>query len=129
MPISRLTFWDYRHHALVATVRTEEPHQATARQIFPRRRHSGVPAVQRSAFGLYRLVGDAGEAERLKRLEPEQFNHELAMTFDMRLGGLQPGKRTAGVPVDRRYARSFAAHRLRWWAMRRIPCTRLPGRA
>lgn len=27
---------------------------------FPRRRHSGVPAVQRSAFELHRLVGDAG---------------------------------------------------------------------
>lgn len=29
-----LTFWDYRHHALVATIRTEEPHQSVARQIF-----------------------------------------------------------------------------------------------
>ena len=29
-----LTFWDYRHHALVATIRTEEPHQAIARQAF-----------------------------------------------------------------------------------------------
>jgi 2-polyprenylphenol 6-hydroxylase len=29
-----LTFWDYRHHALVATIRTEEPHQSDARQVF-----------------------------------------------------------------------------------------------
>ena len=29
-----LTFWDYRHHALVATIRTTEPHQAVARQAF-----------------------------------------------------------------------------------------------
>ena len=29
-----LTFWDYRHHALVATIRTEEPHGGVARQIF-----------------------------------------------------------------------------------------------
>ncbi len=29
-----LTFWDYRHHALVATIRTEEPHGAVARQVF-----------------------------------------------------------------------------------------------
>ncbi len=27
-----LTFWDYHHHALVATIRTAEPHQAVARQ-------------------------------------------------------------------------------------------------
>ncbi|XNM45428.1 hypothetical protein ACLK15_16845 [Escherichia coli] len=29
-----LTFWDYQHHALVATIRTEEPHDAVARQVF-----------------------------------------------------------------------------------------------
>ncbi len=29
-----LTYWDYRHHALVATIRTEEPHGGVARQIF-----------------------------------------------------------------------------------------------
>ena len=29
-----LTFWDYHHHALVATIRTAEPHQAVARQAF-----------------------------------------------------------------------------------------------
>ncbi len=29
-----LTFWDYRHHALVATIRTEEPHQAAWRGRF-----------------------------------------------------------------------------------------------
>lgn len=28
-----LTFWDYRHHALVATIRTEEPHGAVARRV------------------------------------------------------------------------------------------------
>nr|VXZ92347.1 2-octaprenyl-3-methyl-6-methoxy-1,4-benzoquinol hydroxylase [Klebsiella pneumoniae] len=27
-----LTFWDYHHHALVATIRTAEPHQAVARR-------------------------------------------------------------------------------------------------
>src|SRR5690606_25928634 len=29
-----LTFWDYRHHAMVATIRTAEPHGGVARQIF-----------------------------------------------------------------------------------------------
>lgn len=29
-----LTFWDYHHHALVATIRTAEPHQAVARRAF-----------------------------------------------------------------------------------------------
>ena len=29
-----LTFWDYDHHAVVATVKTTEPHVDTARQVF-----------------------------------------------------------------------------------------------
>ncbi|MEN2429027.1 FAD-dependent monooxygenase, partial [Chromobacterium vaccinii] len=29
-----LTFWDYDHHALVANIRTEQPHNAVARQVF-----------------------------------------------------------------------------------------------
>lgn len=29
-----MTFWDYGHHAIVASIRTELPHNATARQVF-----------------------------------------------------------------------------------------------
>ena len=50
-----LTFWDYRHHALVATIRTQEAHGAVARQAF----HGegiGIPAAQRSTPVFYRLV-------------------------------------------------------------------------
>lgn len=54
-----LTFWDYHHHALVATIRTAEPHQAVARRAF---HGDGIrlPAAQRSAPVLDRLVAIAG---------------------------------------------------------------------
>ncbi len=29
-----LTFWDYQHHALVATIRTEKPRDTGERQVF-----------------------------------------------------------------------------------------------
>lgn len=85
-----LTFWDYRHHALVATIRTEEPHQATARQIF---HGDGILAfLPFSDPHLSSIVWSVTpeDAERLKQLEPEQFNRELAMAFDMRLGACSP---------------------------------------
>lgn len=107
-----LTFWDYRHHALVATVRTEEPHQATARQIF---HGDGILAfLPFSDPHLSSIVWSVTpeEAERLKRLEPAQFNRELAMTFDMRLGACSLESERLAFPLTGRYARSFAAHRL-----------------
>ena len=43
-----LTSWDYGHHALVATVRCAEPHEAVARQIFtPRGRSPSCPCGNR----------------------------------------------------------------------------------
>ncbi len=80
-----LTFWDYRHHALVATIRTEEPHQATARQIF---HGDGILAfLPFSDPHLSSIVWSVTpeDAERLKQ-RAGQFNRELAMAFDMRLG-------------------------------------------
>lgn len=107
-----LTFWDYRHHALVATIRTEEPHLATARQVFY---GDGILAfLPFSDPHLCSIVWSVApeEAERLKQLEPEQFNRELAMTFDLRLGACRLESERQTFPLTGRYARSFAAHRL-----------------
>ena len=107
-----LTFWDYRHHALVATIRTEEPHLATARQVF---RGDGILAfLPFSDPHLSSIVWSVApeEAERLKLLEPEQFNRELAMAFDLRLGACTVESERQTFPLTGRYARSFAAHRL-----------------
>lgn len=107
-----LTFWDYRHHALVATIRTEEPHLATARQVFY---GDGIlaflPFSDPHQCSIVWSVAPE-EAERLKQLEPEQFNRELAMTFDLRLGACRLESERQTFPLTGRYARSFAAHRL-----------------
>lgn len=107
-----LTFWDYRHHALVATIRTEEPHLATARQVFY---GDGILAfLPFSDPHLCSIVWSVApeDAERLKQLEPELFNRELAMTFDLRLGACRLESERQTFPLTGRYARSFAAHRL-----------------
>ena len=83
-----LTFWDYRHPMRWSPpFRTEEPHQATARQFF---HGDGILAfLPFSDPHLSSIVWSVTpeEVERLKQLEPAQFNRELAMApFDMRLG-------------------------------------------
>lgn len=107
-----LTFWDYRHHALVATIRSEVPHLATMRQIF---HGDGIlaflpfrdPHLSSIVWSVTPL-----NAERLKKLSPEQFNHQLAMAFDMRLGNCRLESERLTFPLMGYYARSFAAHRL-----------------
>lgn len=106
-----LTFWDYHHHALVATIRTAEPHQAVARRV-PWRRDPRLPAAQRSAPVLDRLVAVAGEAQRMQQADETTFNQALNIAFDNRLGLCQLASEREVFPLTGRYARQFAAHRL-----------------
>ncbi|AJI95678.1 ubiquinone biosynthesis hydroxylase, UbiH/UbiF/VisC/COQ6 family protein [Yersinia ruckeri] len=107
-----LTFWDYGHHALVATIRTAEPHHAKARQVF---HGDGILAfLPFSEPDLCSIVWSLPpeKAVRLAELTPEAFNRELGVAFDMRLGMCQLESERQTFPLMGRYARSFAAHRL-----------------
>jgi len=107
-----LTFWDYRHHALVATIRTAEPHQAIARQVF----HSdGILAFlpledPHLCSIVWSLSPD--EAQRMQQASPEAFNQALAAVFDLRLGLCQLESERKVFPLTGRYAHDFAGHRL-----------------
>jgi 2-octaprenylphenol hydroxylase len=79
-----LTFWDYRHHALVATIRTEEPHQAVARQAFG----DGILAfLPLSDPHLCSIVWSLSpqEAQRMQQADEAAFNQALNIAFDNRL--------------------------------------------
>jgi 2-polyprenylphenol 6-hydroxylase len=81
-----LTFWDYGHHALVATIKTEQPHDGCARQVF---RPNGILAfLPLEDEHLCSIVWSVGpeEARRLEALSDSDFNRELAVAFDTRLG-------------------------------------------
>ncbi|HGL6329594.1 TPA: FAD-dependent 2-octaprenylphenol hydroxylase [Citrobacter amalonaticus] len=107
-----LTFWDYRHHALVATIRTEEAHGAVARQAF---HGEGILAfLPLSDPHLCSIVWSLAPeaAERMQQLSDEQFNQALNIAFDNRLGLCQVESDRQVFPLTGRYARQFAAHRL-----------------
>ncbi len=107
-----LTFWDYRQHALVATIRTAQPHQAVARQVF---HGEGILAfLPLSDPHLCSIVWSLPqlEAERMQNATPEEFNQALSVAFDMHLGLCNLESERQVFPLTGRYARNFAAHRL-----------------
>ncbi len=107
-----LTFWDYRHYALVATIRTEEAHGAVARQAF---HGEGILAfLPLSDPHLCSIVWSLApeEAERMRQASDEQFNQALNIAFDNRLGLCRVESERQVYPLTGRYARQFAAHRL-----------------
>ncbi|MEH5213948.1 FAD-dependent 2-octaprenylphenol hydroxylase [Escherichia marmotae] len=107
-----LTFWDYQHHALVATIRTEEPHEAVARQVF---HGEGILAfLPLSDPHLCSIVWSLPpqEAQRMQQASEDEFNRALNIAFDNRLGLCKVENERQVLPLTGRYARQFAAHRL-----------------
>ncbi|HBC8590544.1 TPA: FAD-dependent 2-octaprenylphenol hydroxylase [Citrobacter koseri] len=107
-----LTFWDYRHHALVATIRTEEAHGAVARQAF---HGEGILAfLPLSDPHLCSIVWSLSpqDAEHMQQASEDAFNRALNVAFDNRLGLCRVESERQVFPLTGRYARQFAAHRL-----------------
>ena len=107
-----LTFWDYRHHALVATIRTEEAHGAVARQAF---HGEGILAfLPLSDPHLCSIVWSLApeEAGRMQQANDALFNQALNIAFDNRLGLCRVESERQVYPLTGRYARQFASHRL-----------------
>lgn len=107
-----LAFWDYEHHALVANIRTEQPHDAVARQVF---HGDGILAfLPLSDPHLCSIVWSVApqEANRLQSMPAELFNQQLSVAFDMRMGLCSVESERQTFPLMGRYARNFAAHRL-----------------
>ncbi|WMQ74881.1 MAG: 2-octaprenylphenol hydroxylase [Sodalis sp.] len=107
-----LTFWDYQHHALVATVRTARPHSNIARQTF---HGDGILAfLPLSDPHLSSIVWSLPPSAAQERLTAptEAFNAAVGMNFSLALGLCElHGERTT-FPLTGRYAHDFAAHRL-----------------
>lgn len=107
-----LTSWDYGHHALVATVRCAEPHEAVARQIFtPEGPLAFLPLWQPDLCSIVWSL-PAARAEALCQCDDEQFNRQLTTAFDSRLGLCQVEGARSAIPLTARYARDFARERL-----------------
>lgn len=103
--------WDYGHRAIVATVATERPHQATAWQIF--RREGPLAFLPlRSADGGEQLCSIVWstlpeEAEQLLALSDADFALALGRAFEHRLGAVTEVSRRFSFPLRARHAGDY----------------------
>lgn len=116
-----LTSWDYDHHALVATIETDLPHEQTARQVFlPDGPLAFLPLANNddasgsNSQNLCSIVWSLSPelAAELSSCDEIEFNRRLTTAFDNRLGYCQVKSARGVFPLKMRYARSFAAQRI-----------------
>lgn len=102
---------DYGQKAIVAVVRTEQPHRETAWQRFL---PTGPLAFLPLRDGRCSIVWSASsaEAERLSALETDAFREALAEAFDHRLGRILDCGERVLFPLRRQHAECYVKPRL-----------------
>jgi 2-octaprenylphenol hydroxylase len=107
-----VTFYDYPQQALVATIKTAQPHQATAYQWF---HEDAVLALLPLADPHHCSIVwslPSWMATALVTDSPARFNAQLSAASDRRLGDCQLVGARHCFPVSARYAQQFAGHRV-----------------
>ncbi len=103
--------WDYLHHAVVTTIRTERPHQSTAWQRFlPSGPLAFLPLNDRDQGHycsiVWSVLPEVG-AEVMALEEPE-FLLRLEQAFEGRLGRILGADRRHVIPLRQRHAKHYA---------------------
>lgn len=102
--------WDYGHHAIVTTIRTEQSHQHTAWQRFT---EDGPLAIlplhadedDRTSSIVWSTSPD--HANELMALDDESFCADLARTFEHRLGDVEWVDQRHVFPLRQRHAKYY----------------------
>lgn len=106
-----MVFKDYEQAGLVATIHCEQPHQRTARQAFM----PGGPLALLPLHDPHQLSivwsRPHLEAEQLKALDEEDFNHALSAASDNVLGLLKVTGPRQSFPLQMRYAEHWLHQR------------------
>ena len=102
--------WDYGHHAIVATVRTEQPLQATAWQRFrPQGPLAFLPMPTDEHLASIVWSTSPEEAESLMQMNTPDFCQALSTAFEHRLGTVTDSSQRAVFPLRQRHARRYWA--------------------
>jgi 2-octaprenylphenol hydroxylase len=108
MPIA---FWDYQHQALVAQVRTTEPHQSCARQVFlPTGPLALLPLADPHLVSIVWSTSPEQAAE-LQAMPADQFNKALTAASNSVLGLLQLESALNSYPLKMRYASEWVLNK------------------
>ena len=107
-----LTHWDYGHSAIVANVKTAEPHHSVARQIFTPQGPLAFLPMQPSNMSSIVWSTEPNRAEKLVSMSDAEFNKQLTAEFDSKLGLCEVVGERFAFPLRMRYARDFAVERV-----------------
>lgn len=108
MPIA---FWDYQHQALVAQIRTAEPHQSCARQVFlPTGPLALLPLADPNLVSIVWSTSPEQAAE-LQAMPVDQFNKALTAASNSVLGLLQLESTLNSYPLKMRYASEWVLNK------------------
>ena len=102
-----MTFQDYDHHALVATVEVAQGHQNTAWQVFLA--DGPLALLPLYQDNLCSIVWSASpeESQRLKSLSADAFNKEITAKSDGKLGQIKLQSERFSFPLTMRLAHDF----------------------
>nr|WP_136251809.1 UbiH/UbiF/VisC/COQ6 family ubiquinone biosynthesis hydroxylase [Ningiella ruwaisensis] len=103
----KMTFWDYDHTAIVCNVKTQMPHNNTARQAFtPFGPLAFLPLPDPHQCSIV-YSQDTQNAMALDALSDEEFCKALAVAIDMQLGPLELVTKRFSYPLKMRYVHNW----------------------
>lgn len=103
-----LTQWSYQQQALVATVKTELPHQRTAFQVFnPDGPLAFLPLAESNQCSIVWST-DIVRAQSLIKLDEDAFNNELTKAFGKKLGAVHLSSARHQFPLHMRHVKQYS---------------------
>ncbi|CCQ11288.1 2-octaprenyl-3-methyl-6-methoxy-1,4-benzoquinol hydroxylase [Pseudoalteromonas luteoviolacea B = ATCC 29581] len=104
MPI---TFWDYDHHAIVATVKTQQIHAQTARQVFlPTGPLAFLPLHDAHSHSIVWSTSPE-HAKTLMAMDDSTFSKAIHQAIDGQCGLCEVQSERAVLPLTMRYAKQW----------------------
>lgn len=107
-----LKTWDYRHVAIVATVQTELPHDAIARQRFMSTGPLAFLPLSESNMSSIVWSATPEYAAELLSLEDMAFAAKLAEAFGHKLGNIKTVSARHSFPLRMRHAKNYVRERI-----------------
>lgn len=102
-----ITFKDYDHHAIVATVKTVEPHNDTARQVFlPTGPLAFLPLADANTHSIVWSTSPT-HSDSLLAMDDNNFNKAVMAAIDGQCGLCEVQSKRAAFPLKMRYAQKW----------------------
>ena len=102
----------YQHHAVVAVIHTEKPHERTAYQPFLKTGPLGVLPLNDSHRIAIVWSTNPAHANELMAMKNENFNRALTNAIGSRLGHMQCLSNRQSIPLTMRHAKQYIAERM-----------------